>query len=158
MNYVCAHCGVPLSKRAVEVVELNKTMERQGTPPSDYLAKHVGACTGCGSRVSFEDLERQRGEASSLVRSVMSRDLELTKKTISAAACVYKNRHPHLEFREALERSLLETRPGWDERRLKRLSSEFDRANTEDEMVALAARDETEARRERWNVLGDQDL
>jgi hypothetical protein len=56
---------------------------------------------------------------------------------ISAHACHAK--YPQLSFREALERSLVETRPGWNAERIATIRGPLDKARTPDEMIDAVA-------------------
>ena len=60
---------------------------------------------------------------------------------ISAYACHTK--HPNLTFRQALELSLVRTRPGWDEARVRRIKSLLDSAETSDEMIQAVIKAES---------------
>lgn len=60
---------------------------------------------------------------------------------ISAHACHAK--HSNLTFRQALELSLVRTRPGWDEARVRRIKSLLDSAETSDEMIQAVIKAES---------------
>jgi len=158
MKFTCSHCGARLSKQAVEVVELNASIARlpkeQRRPPSKILTDKYGVCDRCGKPVKFEDLEKQRqgGFLSRLTQRVLAGDLMETTSVIAFSVYSYRSHHPTLTFREALERSLLETRPGWDQARIAMVRNALDEATTEEEMVGVVVRYEVESRRNKWGV------
>ena len=62
-----------------------------------------------------------------------------TEMTIGSSAYAFQSKHG-LPFRDALERSLLQTRPGWTQGVLDTISPALDRATTEKEMICIVAK------------------
>ena len=63
-----------------------------------------------------------------------------TVGAIGISAHAYQRKYPNLSFREALERSLIETRPGWNRARLESIKHLLDQAKSPDEMINIVAR------------------
>jgi len=63
-----------------------------------------------------------------------------TVGAIGIGAYATHSKYPNLTFRDALERSLIETLPGWNATRLESIRHLLDQAKSEDEMVDIVAR------------------
>ena len=63
------------------------------------------------------------------------RSLGDSKEMITTCALGYMRKHPELEFRGALVRSLIETRPGWNRERIDRVMPMLDAAVTNEDLV-----------------------
>lgn len=72
-----------------------------------------------------------------------------TVGAIGISAQAFRNKYPELTFRQALERSLIETRPGWNEELLALVEPELDIAQTPEQMVDVMARFENAIRTRR---------
>lgn len=59
-------------------------------------------------------------------------------KMIMLSARAYQSKYPGTDFRTALERSLIETRPRWDSSAIQMLSHYLDNSDTPEQMVRAA--------------------
>jgi len=72
-----------------------------------------------------------------------------TVGAIGISAQAFRNKYPELSFRQALERSLIETRPGWSEELFALVEPELDMAETPEQMVDVIVNFEKALRRGR---------
>ena len=105
-------------------------------PPSKIIAQ-LARCPSCGEDVDSDELlpRKKKGLFSSLGRL----NPASTAGAIGLAARAYQQSDPNVTFREALEYSLVQTRPGWEDWMVRFISGRLDRVGTPEEMIEVAA-------------------